>query len=249
VVRWNGVNLPTTFVNATTLTAQVTADKIAQTGPVSVSVFTPAPGGGTSQALTLSVVNPAPVLSGINPGMATVSGSAFTLTVTGSKFVQGAVVRWNGASLPTTFVNATTLTAQVTAAKIAQTGPVSVTVFTPAPGGGESNALTLSIVNPAPVQSGLNPSQATAGGSAFTLTVTGSKFVNGSVVCWNGIDLKTTYGNSTRLTAQVPADKIASAGTASVTVYSPAPGGGESQKLTLTIRKASRSIYLPAVIR
>ena len=51
------------------------------------------------------------------------------------------------------------------------------------------------------------------------------------------------------LTAQVPADKIAAAGTANVTVFNPAPGGGESQQLTLTIRKALHSIYLPGVIR
>jgi hypothetical protein len=232
----------------------VPADKIAAAGTANVTVFNPAPGGGTSMVKTFTINpavnnNPVPTATNLDPAVVDAGAPAFPLTVSGSSFISNSVVRWNGASLPTTFVNATTLTAQVTADKIAQTGPVSVTVFTPAPGGGESNALTLSIVNPAPVLSGLNPSQATAGGLAFTLTVSGSKFVNGATISWNGDDLATIYVSATQLTAQVTADKIAAAGTASLMVYNPAPGGGESQKLTLTISKKLHAIYLPAIIR
>jgi dipeptidyl aminopeptidase/acylaminoacyl peptidase len=104
-------------------------------------------------------------------------------------------------------------------------------------------------MNPVPALNSINPVSATAGGAAFTLTATGSNFVQGAVVRWNDAALATTYVNATALTAQVPADKIAAAGTANVTVFNPAPGGGESQQLTLTIRWSLRSIYLPVVIR
>ncbi len=65
---------------------------------------------------------------------------------------------------------------------------------------------------------GLSPNSATAGDSAFTLTVNGSDFVSDSVVRWNGADRVTTYVSSTQLTAAIPATDIAPAGTDRKTV-------------------------------
>jgi hypothetical protein len=56
----------------------------------------------------------------------------------------------------------------------------------------------------------------------------GTGFVSDSVVNWNSVALATTFVNSSQLTALVPASDIATAGTASVTVASPGPGGGTS---------------------
>jgi hypothetical protein len=72
--------------------------------------------------------------------------------------------------------------------------------------------------NPPPSLSTLSPSSAVAGGAAFTLTVTGSNLVNGSAVQWNGAARTTAFVSATQLTAQIPANDIAAAGTASVTV-------------------------------
>ncbi len=65
----------------------------------------------------------------------------------------------------------TTLTAIISATDVAAPGLVNVTVSTPAPGGGVSNALTFQIQNPAPTLSALSPNSATAGGSSFVLTL------------------------------------------------------------------------------
>src|SRR5450759_1084301 len=46
---------------------------------------------------------------------------------------------------------------------------------------------------PTPGTTSLSPTSKTAGDSAFTLTVNGTKFVAGSVVRWNGTDRTTTY--------------------------------------------------------
>jgi DNA-binding beta-propeller fold protein YncE len=51
---------------------------------------------------------------------------------------------------------------------------------------------------------------------------------------WNGKDLPTTL-NSGPLIAQVSASDIATAGTAAITVFNPAPGGGVSNPVTLTV--------------
>jgi hypothetical protein len=181
---------------------------------------------------------PIPVTSSLSPASTTAGGAAFTLTVNGSSFVNGSTVQWNGTSRSTTYVSATQLTAAITAADIATTGSASVTVFTPAPGGGTSNAQTFTIsspTNPVPATTGLSPASTTAGGAAFTLTINGSSFVNGSTVQWNGTSRSTTYVSATQLTAAITAADIATAGSASVTVFTPAPGGGTSNAQTFTI--------------
>ena len=91
----------------------------------------------------------------------------------------------------------------------------------------------------------MSQTSATAGGAAFTLTVTGSNFVSGSVVRWNTVALTTVFVSSTQLTATVPASDIATAGTASVTVFNPTPGGGASTALTFTIVDFTASSTTP----
>jgi len=89
--------------------------------------------------------------------------------------------------------------------------------------------------NPTPTTTSLNPMSATAGGPAFTLTVNGTNFVNGSVVRWNGANRPTTLVSAGQLTAAIPASDIATGGTASVTAFTPTPGGGTSNAQTFTI--------------
>ncbi len=60
VVRWNGDDRTTTFVNGFTLRAAIPAGDIATVGTAEVRVFNPAPGGGLSDPLFLEVVMPAP---------------------------------------------------------------------------------------------------------------------------------------------------------------------------------------------
>jgi hypothetical protein len=81
----------------------------------------------------------------------------------------------------------------------------------------------------------LNPNSATAGAVGVTLTVTGSNFVNGSVVRWNGADRPTVFVSDKSLTASIAASDLATAGSATVAVYNPPPGGGLSNSQTFTI--------------
>jgi hypothetical protein len=199
-------------------------------------VFDPAPGGGTSNAQTLTINNPVPTTTGLSPTKAYTGRGAFTLTVKGTGFNSSSVVQWNGASRATTFVSATRLTVEIPAEDITVAGKAHVTVFNPAPKGGTSIARTFTIKNPpVPVISRISPKSLTAGGEAFTLTVNGRGFINDSAVQWNGASRTTTFVSATRLTAEIPAADIAVAGTAQVTVFDPAPGGGTSNAQTLTI--------------
>ena len=93
--------------------------------------------------------------------------------------------------------------------------------------------------NPTPslAMGSLSPSSAAAGGAAFTLTVTGTNFISTSTVQWNGNARTTTSASSTSLQAAITTADIAAAGTAMVSVATPAPGGGTSRALTFTINK------------
>jgi hypothetical protein len=141
VVQWNEANRPTTFVSSTQLSAEIPATDIAAVGPARVRVFNPAPGGGPSNEVGFVITpgNPLPTITGLDPSSATAGSPAFTLTVTGTNFSSGSVVRWNGANRPTTLVSTTQVRAAISASDIAAPAMASVTVLNPPPGG-DSNA-------------------------------------------------------------------------------------------------------------
>lgn len=79
-VRWNGRDRPTTHVGPGQLTAAISAADVASAGLASVSVFNPAPGGGTSSALPFNVVVAGKdvVIEGLAASPATVSQAGST---------------------------------------------------------------------------------------------------------------------------------------------------------------------------
>lgn len=90
--------------------------------------------------------------------------------------------------------------------------------------------------NPVPfLNQPLVPDAVSPGASAFTLTATGTGFVSASKIEFNGAPLTTTFVNQGKLTASVPAANVAKAATASITVVSPAPGGGISNAVYFPI--------------
>jgi len=102
--------------------------------------------------------------------------------------------------------------------------------------------VTVRADKPIPNITSVNPNLVYLGGAAFTLTVNGLNFLSDSTVYWNGAPRLTTFVSSTQLTAEIPAPDIAAAGTASVTVFNPTPGGGSAiSSVTVTAISASVS--------
>jgi hypothetical protein len=95
--------------------------------------------------------------------------------------------------------------------------------------------------NPVPVLTALSPTSVGAGSGAFTLTLTGSSFVSGSVAYFGPTALTTTFVSSTQLTATVPASLVTTAGSANVTVVNPAPVGGTSGAVAFAITSGTSS--------
>ena len=161
--------------------------------------------------------------------------TGFTLTVVGTSFHSGAVVRWNGVSLSTTFVSATELTAIVEGSRLTASAAVTVTVVNPGSSGGTSNGVSFAVENSVPIVMSLTPSWTSPGGSGIQLSVGGSGFSANSQIQWNGTALSTTFVSGHELNAGIPAANLASEGIASVIVTNPSPGGGTSIPRYFTI--------------
>lgn len=240
VAQWNNGNRPTTLISSTELQVALTAADIASGGVGQITVTNPAPGGGASSALSFTINNPTPTLTGISPSSISLLSAGSVLTLNGNGFVPTSAVTWNGASHTSTFMSATQLQVTLTAADVASVGTAQIAVMNPVPGGGTASPLVLSIVNPVPAITSLNPSSVVAGGSQpAALTVNGSGFVSSSVVQLNGSPRPTTFVNGSTLTATLSVADIASAGTAQITVVTGAPGGGVSAPVALSMSFAT----------
>lgn len=235
-VQWNGGAVPTTVVSSIQLTAGIPAADLLTAGAAAVTVLTPGLGGGTTGAMPFAISaapNPAPTLTSLAPSSAAAGGAAFTLTLNGTNFVAASQAMWNGNARTTTFVSATQLHMAILGADIGATGTAQLTVVNPTPGGGTSAAVPFSVTQAAPTITTVSPILALAGGVAFTATVTGTNFVAGSVVQWNGQGRTTTFVSATQVTAQITAADITAAGTGLVTVQ--VPGGAVSAAQSIAI--------------
>jgi hypothetical protein len=92
----------------------------------------------SSSAVTL--LNPTPTLVGISPASTNLGN--FSLTITGSNFVSGAQVLFNSATLSTTFVSSTQLTATGNATTA---GTFPIAVQNPDPGSSTSSTLNFQV--------------------------------------------------------------------------------------------------------
>ena len=94
---------------------------------------------------------PLPSVGSLTPAIVAAGTGGFVLNVNGSNFVSSSVVRWNGANRPTTVLRTTLLQATILATDILTPGTAQVTVFSPAPDGGTSTALPLTIAVAVPL--------------------------------------------------------------------------------------------------
>jgi len=89
-----------------------------------------------------------PVVNSLSPNSTEAGMGSFVMTVSGSNFTTGSVVRWNGSNVSTGYISSTQLNATVASSLIASTGTANITVFTSGRKGGTSNTLTFTIATP-----------------------------------------------------------------------------------------------------
>ena len=190
-----------------------------------MTVVNPIPGGGTSNALTFTInaSNPKPTITELRPNSTAFGNVSGPWLVIGSNFAAGARVRWNGSNRDSYAGSSdgTVLGYYPSASDIASAGTASVSVFNPAPGGGESNSMqfTITASNPNPV---LLPAYHQTQSRLHKLSVVaimGSQFQAGARVSIGGVSVPVSSVSSNQITVTTIADSIP--GTYDVMVLNP----------------------------
>jgi uncharacterized protein (DUF1800 family) len=230
--------LATTVISSTQLTATGTATD-AQVGNVNITVQNPAPGSNVSAAITAQVkgivVQVAPATGMIRSG----NQQVFTATVTGTN---NTAVSWsvNGvaggnASIGTIVGNGNYLAP----VNIPTPNTITVTATSLAEANAFGNA-AITLGNPVPVLTSVMPTEMVVG-IPFQLTITGSGFMNGSVVNFGSQQLTTTFISPTQLTASGTAT-AAQIGTVQISVTNPNPGSATSASISAQVVATSNIV-------
>ncbi len=180
----------------------------------------------TAVQVSLTVLNPAAVVSSVSPSAIPPGSNDTSVTITGSGFINGAVVQFSGNSvgLPTTFLNATTLQAVVNKGLAAAAATYTLVVVNPQ--SAPSQPLQVTIGTPIPAISALTnaASYATGGvapgeiislfgtglgplaGVPLSLTPTGlvSTTLGGTQVLFDGIQAPLIYVRADQVSAIAP---------------------------------------------
>jgi hypothetical protein len=206
------------------------------TAPVCTTMATSTSSVGTYPVTCSGAVNANYTFTYVAGNM-TVQAAPATVTANNQTMIYGGTVpslTYTATPSGLTFSTAPACSTSATSASSYGTYPISCS------GGASSNyALTyvggtLSVLfapivpNGVPGITSISPLRATAASASLILTVNGSGFVNGTTVLWNGTALTTTFVSAAQLTATVPAADLTTVGSANVSVFSPAPGGGTS---------------------
>lgn len=224
------------------LQSSVVKDLSSSPADVSVALTVPANAGtGSAISYTATIKNQGPnQAQGVN-FVSTVPDTVIVNSVIASAGTCGAgseaVCNLGNLASGSTATVTLNLT-PTTSGTIESTATVSSVSYDPTSSNNQATASTIisgGLYSAKPVLTGISPNIVQAGSGAVTLTVTGTGFNASSTVKVNGTALATTYVSSSELTANVTPSLVANYGWEPVTVSNPAPGGGSSLVLPLTI--------------
>jgi hypothetical protein len=146
VVKWNGSNRKTTYVNGNVLQAIIPVTDIGIAGTANVTVYTPEVGSSSPLQFSITAApskSPSILLGMISPDCASPGNAGFVLTAMGTHFANNSVIQWNGSKRATTFVKDSQLTAVIPAGDLVTEGTAIVTIY--AAGVGSSNSRSFTI--------------------------------------------------------------------------------------------------------
>lgn len=222
IVLWNNSPIATTFMDASHLQATVPAALVAEEGSASIVVSNTVV---ISNAMTVSISDPAIVVQGgatiiEAPGTSTGTVTVATFTDPGGNELSSsysASIDWGDGSAPTAgTLSLANGTYQVTGSHT-YTAPNSYTITVTVNHEANAPVSTTTSVKPL-LLSGLGNNTAVESGAGLTLAVTGSNFLAGTVVLWNGTALATNIVDTGHLQAIVPLALLAEEGVATVSV-------------------------------
>lgn len=248
IVNFGSQQLATTFVSSTELTAIGTATA-AEVGNIGISVTNPNPGSATSNILTAQVVAPNPNIKvTISPTSAVVGAgnqAQFVATVTGTTDLG---VSWSVNNIPygNDTVGSMDGNGNYTAPVVLPSSTTVTVTATSHADNTKSASAIVTLQNPKPVLTAVTPG--ILGLGAFQLTLYGTGFVSSSTATLGGQSLTVTYVTSTMITA-IGTAANAQVGQDNVVVTNPAPGGGTSGGVPVTVTTAGTPATSAAAVR
>jgi len=244
-VMFAGQTLTTKFVSATQLTATGTTTSAQNGTSVQVSVVNPDPGSITSSTIMVKVgasgivVRLSPPRANLRPGETV----QFKATITGTTNPN---VVWKVNSAPGG--NTTVGTISTTGLYTAPAGLTGSTVTIGAPSVEDpqsNNAPSfVTLLSNLPVVTAALPAPLPVGN--FTIAVSGTNFLNGAQVIFDGVMLPTTFVSATSLSAS---GNAASAGTIPLQVINPGAGSPTSNILQVQVGSGNSGVTSAAAAR
>ncbi len=124
-------------------------------------------------------------------------------------------------------------------------GEVFTTLFQTKPGEGD-DARKGSLSNDVPVLTDMVPTRLETKTDKLSVELKGSLFAHTAVVRVNGTARETVFNSSSSLGAKLVPDDVAVDGMLSIVVFNPAPGGGASAPLKMTVAALTDAPAAPA---
>ena len=186
------------------------------------------PNPPTSGNVQVSVApNPANVRAG--------SSQQFTAQITGTN---NSAVTWSVNNVAGgNSANGTITAAGNYIAPVALPNPNTIAIqATSSADSSASGSSNVTILNPTPVLTAINPTSINVG--TLNITVTGSNFLSGSQVLLAGVPLATTYVSATQLTAT---GTVSTVGIFAISVSNPNPGQSTSSSINLQVTSTTQA--------
>lgn len=245
ILRANGLDLPTYRYSALALTTLVPASFLANAGTVHITAFSPRV--GESNALDIKVVaagNGAPKITQVSPStVAQDTQTNTTIVVTGSAFISGATCFLGPFPATLSFANQGQVNCSLSAYAQRTAGDLPVRIVNPGPGGGASNAgsLTISGTNPPGEITAVVPSELGQNTSTIAVEITGTgllpttriEAIVGSET--HPLEFQYPYGILQKPMVVLPSFLLEAPGTIVLRAINQAPGGGSGATATLEV--------------
>jgi len=244
-VMFAGQTLTTKFVSATQLTATGTTTSAQNGTSVQVSVVNPDPGSITSSTIMVKVgasgivVRLSPPRANLRPGETV----QFKATITGTTNPN---VVWKVNSAPGGNTTVGTISTTVLYTAPAGLTGSTVTIGAPSVEDPQSNNAPsfVTLLSNLPVVTAALPAPLPVGD--FTIAVSGTNFLNGAQVIFDGVMLPTTFVSATSLSAS---GNAASAGTIPLQVINPGAGSPTSNILQVQVGSGNSGVTSAAAAR
>jgi hypothetical protein len=244
VASFGGNARATTVQSGTQLTMALTAADLGTGGNVNVTVSNPMPGGGVSPPSTFTVYQLAPRITAVTPDSVVIGVPETPVTITGSGFTAAAMVLVGGYQLKPTSITPTSIAVTIPAIGMGYPGVTDLAVETE----NGLSVVNLSIVNPVPAIQSISPQVVIAGSPDLSVTVQATGVVPGTQANVNGTPVTGPLGGA-GVQVGISAAQLAQAGTLSISLTNPSPGGGTSNAVKLSVISGSnyvRTVNLPA---